>query len=173
MRESCSYSICSSYAPLFTPSYPTHGDTSRIKKPYGHHLSLAHLSSHVGIVLLEALGQALTRGHVLLNAARDAAVLALGDSLGGEIVDTRGEAVIDEVAKELFWGMRVSISKGDRGTSTTGEGSRTPTNSFTWRFCMRCSSSRCSACERLPSLVAPGQRSVIHCSLEVGGGYRD
>ena len=34
---------------------------------------------------------------------------------------------------------------------------RTPTNSFTWRFCMRCSSSRCSLALSPPSLFEMGQ----------------
>lgn len=65
------------------------------------HLPLAHLGGHVGIVLLEALREALAAGHVLLDAAGDAAVLALGHGLGGEVADARGEAVVDEVAEEL------------------------------------------------------------------------
>lgn len=64
---------------------------------------LLRLIRHIGVVLLEALGQALARGQVLLDAARDAAVLALGDGLGGEVVDAGGEAAVDEVAEKL-WG---------------------------------------------------------------------
>lgn len=52
-------------------------------------------------MLLEALGQTLATGHVLLHTARDAAVLALGHGLGGEVADAGGEAVVDEVAEEL------------------------------------------------------------------------
>lgn len=70
----------------------------------GGGLLAAHLVLHIGIVLLEALGQALARGHVLLHAARDAAVLALGYRFGGEVVDAGGKAAVDEVAEELLWG---------------------------------------------------------------------
>lgn len=57
----------------------------------------------LGVVLLEALAQALRHGHVLLDAARHAARLAARQRLGGEVVDTRDEAVVYEVAKELFF----------------------------------------------------------------------
>lgn len=63
-------------------------------------------------MLLEALGEALGAGHVLLNAAGDAAVLALGDGLGGEVVDAGGEAVVDEVAEELGGRRKSCVSDG-------------------------------------------------------------
>ena len=60
------------------------------------------LGAHGGVVLLEALGQALRHGHLFLDAARDAALLARGQRLGREVVDARDEAVVNEVAEELF-----------------------------------------------------------------------
>lgn len=54
-------------------------------------------------MLLEALGQALRHGHLLLDAARDAALLARRQRLGREVVDARDEAVVDEVAEELLF----------------------------------------------------------------------
>lgn len=60
-----------------------------------------HLSSDLGVVLLEALAQALGHGHGLLDAAADAAGLAGRQRLGGEVVDAGHEAVVDEVAEEL------------------------------------------------------------------------
>lgn len=62
----------------------------------------AHLIGHVGVVFLEPLGQALAAGHVLLDAAGDAAVLALGHGLRGEVVDAGGEACVDKAAEELL-----------------------------------------------------------------------
>lgn len=107
-------------------------------------------------MLLETLGQALTAGHILLDAARDAAVLALGYSLRGEVVDTGREAVVDEVAEELLEKSSAVVLQQEEGRERGVNGEReegrgiwivelTPTNSFTWRFCMRCSRSRCSA----------------------------
>lgn len=64
-------------------------------------LVLLHLGSHLGIVLLEALAQALLGEHLLLDAAGDAAGLAGGKGLGGEVVDAGGEAVVDEVTEQL------------------------------------------------------------------------
>lgn len=51
-----------------------------------------HLVGHVGVVFLESLREPLAAGHVLLDAASDAAILALGHGLGGEVVDAGGEA---------------------------------------------------------------------------------
>lgn len=53
-------------------------------------------------MLLEALAEALRERHVLLHAARDAAGLAGREGFGREVVDAGHEAVIDEVAKELW-----------------------------------------------------------------------
>lgn len=50
---------------------------------------------HLGIVFLESLGEALREGHVLLDAARDAARLAGRQGLGGKVVNAGDEAVID------------------------------------------------------------------------------
>lgn len=52
------------------------------------------LRRHLGVVLLEAVADALLRGHPLEHAAVDAAALARRDGLGGEVVDTCGEAVL-------------------------------------------------------------------------------
>lgn len=57
-------------------------------------------------MLLEPLAQALAAGHVLLDTARHAAVLALRDGLGGEVVDAGAEAGVDEVTEELCGGTR-------------------------------------------------------------------
>ncbi|TPX08951.1 uncharacterized protein E0L32_009530 [Thyridium curvatum] len=62
---------------------------------------LALLGGQLGVVLLEPLAQAGGRGHGLLDAAGDAAGLAAGERLGGEVVDAGHEAVVDEVAEEL------------------------------------------------------------------------
>lgn len=48
--------------------------------------ALSH-SLLLDIVLLEPLRQALAASHELLDAAKDAAVFALRDGLGGEVVD--------------------------------------------------------------------------------------
>lgn len=65
------------------------------------YLSLVGLGCQLGIVFLETLAQTLAASHVLLNTARHAAVFALGDCLGGEVVDTGIEAVVYKVAKKL------------------------------------------------------------------------
>lgn len=70
-------------------------------------------------MLLEALGQALARGHVLLHAARDAAVLALGDGFRGEVVDAGAEAAVDEVAEELLL-LVGCVSSASLGKEETG-----------------------------------------------------
>src|SRR3569833_661672 len=65
-------------------------------------LSLAtHLGAHLGVVLLEALAQAGGHGHGLLHAAGDAACLAVGEGFGGEVIDARHEAVVDQVSEQL------------------------------------------------------------------------
>ena len=67
-----------------------------------------HLGRHCLVELGEALAQPALRGHRLGHAPRDAARLAARERFGGEVIDARGEAVIDEAAKELFF----SRSKG-------------------------------------------------------------
>lgn len=52
-------------------------------------------------MLGKALAQALGLGHLLLDAPRDAASLAVRQGFGGEVVDARYEAVVYEVAKDL------------------------------------------------------------------------
>ena len=52
-------------------------------------------------MLLEAVADALLGGHPLEYASVDAAVLLCRDGLGGEVVDARIEAVLDEAAKSL------------------------------------------------------------------------
>ena len=68
-----------------------------------------HLGGDLGIVLLEALAQALGHGHGLLDAAGDAAGLAGRQRLGGEVVDAGHEAVVDEVAEQLWDGRKRSV----------------------------------------------------------------
>lgn len=70
--------------------------------PHSDLLVLLHLGSHLGVVLLEALAEALLGEHLLLDAAGDAAGLAGRQGLRGEIVDAGYEAVVDEVAEELL-----------------------------------------------------------------------
>ena len=60
-----------------------------------------HLLRQLGVVLLEAVADALLGGHPLEDAAVDAAVFAGREGLGGEVVDARGEAVVDEAAESL------------------------------------------------------------------------
>lgn len=50
----------------------------------------------------EALAQPLRQGHLLLDAAGDAAGFAGRQGLGCEVVDARHEAVVYQVAEELF-----------------------------------------------------------------------
>lgn len=64
-------------------------------------LPLLLLLGELGVVLGEALAQALGLGHLLLDAAGDAARLAVGQGLGGEVVDARDEAVVHEVSKDV------------------------------------------------------------------------
>jgi hypothetical protein len=64
-------------------------------------LFVLHLLRELLVVLLEAVANALLRGHPLKHAAVDAAALARRDGLGGEVVDARGEAVLDEAAESL------------------------------------------------------------------------
>ena len=61
-----------------------------------------------GVVLLEALAQTLRPGHMLLDAPRHAARLLARERLGAEVVDARHEAVVYEVAEELFCFVRGS-----------------------------------------------------------------
>lgn len=77
-------------------------------------LFVLHLGSDLGVVLLEAIAHALLGGHPLLDAAVDAAGLAGGDGLGGEVVDAGHEAVLDETAESLD--DSVSINGCRRGT---------------------------------------------------------
>lgn len=65
-------------------------------------LTPLHLSSHGSVELAKALAQARLGRHGLEHAAADAAGLAAGKGLGGEVVDAGGEAVVYEVAEDLF-----------------------------------------------------------------------
>ena len=58
-----------------------------------------HLLGHLGILLLEAVAEALLGSHPLLDAAAEAARLAGGDGLGGEVVDAGVEAGFDKTAE--------------------------------------------------------------------------
>lgn len=69
-----------------------------------------HLLGQLGVVLLEAVADALLGGHPLEDAAVDAAVFARGEGLGGEVVDAGGEAVVDEAAESLVRVSRVLVS---------------------------------------------------------------
>lgn len=60
-----------------------------------------HLLRQLGVVLLEAVADALLGGHPLEHTAVDATVFAGREGLGGEVVDARGEAVVDEAAESL------------------------------------------------------------------------
>lgn len=66
------------------------------------HFLFLHLLRNLGIVLLEALADALLRGHPLEDAAVKTAGLLGGEGLGGEVVDAGGEAVLDEAAESLY-----------------------------------------------------------------------
>lgn len=121
------------------------------------------LLGELGIVLLEAVADTLLGGHPLEDAAVDAARLARGEGLGCEVVDAAHEAVLDEPAKGLGMGREPQVSvlaarqvpSPDVVRPDTARGGgiyswrRTPINSLTWRFCMRCSSWRCSADDSL------------------------
>lgn len=61
-----------------------------------------HLGCELGVVLLEAVADALLRGHPLLDAAVDAAAFPVGNGLGGEVIDAGHEAVLDKTAESLY-----------------------------------------------------------------------
>ena len=63
-------------------------------------LFVLHLGGHGLVELGEALAEARLGCHRLGNAALDAAALAAREGLGGEVIDARVEAVVDEVAEE-------------------------------------------------------------------------
>ena len=65
-------------------------------------LPLLLLLLELSVVLLEALAEALGHGHVLLDAAGDAAGLAARQRLGAEVVDARYEAVVYQAVEELL-----------------------------------------------------------------------
>lgn len=109
-------------------------------------------------MFLEAIAHALLRSHPFQHAAVNAAVLAGRNRLGGEVVNARSEAVFHETAKSLIYveekirtKINPSVDEGIAGQKKRGIrcGMHTPINSFTWRFCMRCSRVRCSACVNL------------------------
>ena len=62
---------------------------------------LAHLRAHLGVLFLEALAEARLHEARLLHAARYTARLPRRQGLGGEVVNARVEAVVDQVAEEL------------------------------------------------------------------------
>jgi len=62
---------------------------------------LLQLGGHGLVLLGEPLAQTGLGGHGLHDAAREAAILAARQGLGGEVVDAGVEAVIDEVSEEL------------------------------------------------------------------------
>lgn len=87
-------------------------------------LTPLHLSSHGSVELAETLAQARLGRHGLEHAAADAAGLATGKGLGGEVVDAGGEAVVYEVAEDLFvfvkwlvrtgWDFGLGVGLGNR-----------------------------------------------------------
>jgi hypothetical protein len=64
-------------------------------------LTRGRLAHHLGLLLLEALADALAAGHELGDAPRHAAGLARHEGFGGEVIDARLEAVVDEVGEHL------------------------------------------------------------------------
>lgn len=61
-------------------------------------------------MLLETFAQSLTTGHVLLDTARHAAVLALSNGLGGEVVDAGVEAGVNKISEKLL-GYNENVSR--------------------------------------------------------------
>lgn len=59
-----------------------------------HLLAALLLCPQLCVVLGEALAQTLGLGHLLLDAAGDAARLARRQGLGGEVIDARHETVV-------------------------------------------------------------------------------
>ncbi len=77
---------------------------SEICRP--HHLRtllavLLHLVVHDGRELGEALAQARVSRHGLEHTPVQAACLGARERLRGEVIDTRGIAVVDQIAKDL------------------------------------------------------------------------
>lgn len=60
-------------------------------------------------MLLETIADALLCSHPLEDATVDAAVFAGRESLGGEVVDARGEAVLYETAKGLLKAEKIAL----------------------------------------------------------------
>ena len=79
------------------PNPEEEADHSINPLPAGH-LATLH---HGGILLLEALVQALGALQELVHAAEGAALLAGDQGLGGEVVDTVIEAALDELGVHL------------------------------------------------------------------------
>jgi hypothetical protein len=59
------------------------------------------LVHHLRLLFLEPLPDALTAGHELADASRDAAGLAGDQRFGGEVIDAGLEAMVDEVREHL------------------------------------------------------------------------
>ena len=97
-----SYTPCVQCSHLLASSDPCAFCTFRLARAKRLFQSL--LLAHLLAVLLEAVADALLGGHPLEDAPVDAAVLLGGDGLGGEVVDARGEAVLDEAAECLYAG---------------------------------------------------------------------
>jgi len=63
------------------------------------HILFLHLLRQLCIMLLEALANALLRGHPLEDTAVQAAGFLGGERLGGEVVDAGGEAVLGKASE--------------------------------------------------------------------------
>jgi hypothetical protein len=70
------------------------------------------LVHHLRLLFLEPLPDALTAGHELADASRDAAGLAGDQRFGGEVIDAGLEAMVDEVREHL---RRGRVSKSSEG----------------------------------------------------------
>lgn len=65
-------------------------------------LFVLHLLRELLVVLLEAVADAGLGGHPLEDTAVEAAAFLRRDGLGGEVVNARVEAVLNEAAKSLL-----------------------------------------------------------------------
>lgn len=72
-------------------------------------LSIGHLGGHGSVELAKAFSQTGLRGHGLEHAPADAAVLAAGHGLGGEVVYAGREAVVYQVGKDLCFLVSISF----------------------------------------------------------------
>lgn len=135
------------------------------------HLPARHAAAlgHGSVLLLEAVSEALGALEVLVDAPRDAALLAGSERLGGKVVDAVIEAALDEVGVHLE-AQRMSLGR-PRGVWIDVSATvfhLTFINSFICLRSMRFWSSRCSAPERL----ALRMWSVRVAASGLGQGWR-